>query len=150
MLDKITELVVQHKKKIIALVIMGIIFTGIAIYFYYTYVKPRLNPSFVPNKELREHNIDEVELLYFYTNWCPYCKKASKVWEKLKNQYGESGFNGKTIHFKEIDCEKDEKKADEFKIEGYPTIKLVKGDQIIDYDAKPTEKNLKEFLTTSL
>jgi hypothetical protein len=30
------------------------------------------------------------------------------------------------------------------------TIKLVKDDQIIEFDSKPTENTLKEFLTTVL
>ena len=57
--------------------------------------------------------------------------------------------NGKTLYFKEIDCDKDEKLADQYNIEGYPTIKMIKGDQVVDYDAKPTEKSLTQFLTTS-
>lgn len=39
---------------------------------------------------------------------------------------------------------------DKFKIEGYPTIKLVKDGQIIDYDAKPTKETMTEFLNTVL
>ena len=35
-----------------------------------------------------------------------------------------------------------------YKIEGYPTIKLVKDNQIIDYDAKPTKATLTQFLNT--
>ena len=61
-----------------------------------------------------------------------------------------SGLNGKTLNFKEVDCEKNESKADQFNIEGYPTIKLVKGNQVIDYDAKPEMKSLTEFLKTSV
>ena len=40
--------------------------------------------------------------------------------------------------------------ADKYKVDGYPTIKLVKGNQVIEYDAKPTLENLKEFLNSTL
>jgi hypothetical protein len=38
--------------------------------------------------------------------------------------------------------------ADKFKIEGFPTIKLVKDRQVIEYDAKPDKEKIKEFLET--
>ena len=37
-----------------------------------------------------------------------------------------------------------------YKIEGYPTIKLLKDNQIIEFDAKPTKDNLEQFLNTAL
>ena len=37
-----------------------------------------------------------------------------------------------------------------YKVEGFPTIKLVKGDQVIDFEAKPTESTLTQFLNTIL
>ena len=40
--------------------------------------------------------------------------------------------------------------ADQYKVEGYPTIKLVKGNQVIEYDAKPSIEHLTEFLNSTL
>ena len=37
-----------------------------------------------------------------------------------------------------------------YKIEGYPTIKLLKDGQVIEYDAKPTKETLTQFLNTVL
>ena len=37
-----------------------------------------------------------------------------------------------------------------YKIEGFPTIKLLKNGQIIEYDAKPSKTTLVEFLNTAL
>ena len=142
--------IVSNKKFIIILCVAAL-FTGIAFYFYNYYVAPRLNPTFRPNKELIPKGDEQgIELYYFYTDWCPYCKKARPIWDKLKKKYENAPVNGKTVSFKEVNCEKEEGLADKFNIEGYPTIKLVKGNQVIDYDAKPNDKNLKEFLTTSV
>ena len=139
-----------YNKKFIIVLVLAALFTGIAFYFYNSYVAPRLNPDFVPNKEFTSDDSPNAELIYFFTDWCPYCKKARPTWEKMKKQYDNKLINGKTVYFKEVDCEKEEKMADQYNIEGYPTIKLIKDDQVVDYDAKPTEKNLVEFLTTSV
>jgi thioredoxin-like negative regulator of GroEL len=47
-----------------------------------------------------------------------------------------------------VDCEREPNVADKFKIEGYPTIKLVKDNQVIEYDAKPDKEHLVQFLNT--
>jgi thioredoxin-like negative regulator of GroEL len=39
---------------------------------------------------------------------------------------------------------------DEYKVEGYPTIILVKDSQPINFDAKPTEETLNQFLNSVL
>ena len=58
--------------------------------------------------------------------------------------------NGVPIVFVEVDCEKEKELANKYKIEGYPTIKLIYNGQIIEYDAKPDVSTLKEFLNTSI
>jgi len=155
MLESIKETVsnIIYNKKFILIILFAALLTGVAFYFYSYYVAPRLNPSFVENKEfitVPEEDAKSAEVYYFFTEWCPYCKKARPVWDSLKEQYNNKILNGKTLYFKEVDCEKNESKADQFNIEGYPTIKLVKGNQVIDYDAKPEMKSLTEFLKTSV
>lgn len=141
-----------YNKKFIIIIAIAALFIGIACYVYYYYISPRINPSFVTNKELinKSDDLEGVELYYFYTQWCPYCKKAEPVWNKVKEVYNGKKINGVTVYFKEVDCEKNEKMADQFGIEAYPTIKLIKGDQIVDYDAKPDEKTLTQFLQTTV
>ena len=156
MLESLRETVknIVYSKKFIGVVLLAGLLTAIAFYFYNSYVAPRLNPSFVTNKELQtasaaDSGTNDVDVIFFYTEWCPFCKKARPAWDKIKEKYNEKPLNGKTLYFREVNCEKDEKLADQYNIEGYPTIKMVKGDQVIDYDAKPTEKSLTEFLNTS-
>ena len=139
-------------KKFLIILIVSALFISLAIYLYITYVKPKmLEKEYVPNKEIEYEKEREAELYYFYTTWCPYCKKAKPEWEQLKETYANENINNTKIHFKEIDCDKDSKTADEFNVEGYPTIKLVKtSGEIIEYDAKPNFETLKEFLHTTL
>lgn len=127
-----------------------VLFISVCIYVYNSYVEPRLNPSYVANKEFVEDDTKEAELLFFYTDWCPYCKKAKPVWNELKEKYQNEPINNTKVYFKEIDCDQNEKMADEYNIEGYPTIKLIKDGEVVEYDAKPNLENLEKFLHTAL
>ena len=40
--------------------------------------------------------------------------------------------------------------ADRYGIEGFPTIKLIKGDEVIEYDARPNKDTILEFLHSTL
>ena len=71
--------------------------------------------------------------------------------KKFKSNYANGQkINGYTINFIEVDCDANEALATKFKIEGYPTIKLMKGNQIIEFDAKPDETSLQQFLSNVL
>lgn len=154
MLDKIQEFLkelIQNKKFLVILVIV-IIFIGLAYYVYVNHISPKLNPSFIPNKEIElgSSETNEAELYFFYTTWCPHCKKAKPEWEKLTNEYQDKTINNYKVYFKDVDCDKEEDLANKFNVEGYPTIKLVKNGQVIEYDAKPEYASLVEFLNVSL
>lgn len=99
-----------------------------------------------------ESNGKEAELMLFYVDWCPHCKTAKPEWEQVKTQYEGKTINGYRIIFTEINCTNEtpdvEKMINQYKIEGYPTIKLLKDGQIIEFDAKPTKNNLDQFLNT--
>ena len=142
-------------KYVFLILIIVAIFLVLSIYIYKKYIKTKLHPSYVANREYTtgDSNSDSgsetVDLYFFYTNWCPHCKKAMPVWKQFKEKMSGQAVNGKQINFLEIDCEKDTKTADQFNVKGYPTIKLVNNNQIIEYDAKPDVDTLTEFITTS-
>lgn len=89
------------------------------------------------------------ELFYFYTSWCPYCKKSRVEWNKFKAEWDRKTYNGYVLQFQEIDCDVDETTASKYNVTKYPTIKLVKDDMVIDFDAKPTVDTLTRFLAAS-
>ena len=124
-----------------------------------------MNPNFIPNKEFIEQDpYKPAKMKFFYVDWCPHCKTAKPIWEKVKQKYHNKKINNTLVLFEEINCEskeEGEKCANRYNIQGYPTIKLIKGEdndaeggrgdsgyEEIEYDAKPNEKNLVEFLNT--
>ena len=141
-------------KNIILMVIIFLIFILAAIYTYRRYVSKKINPEYVANSEFvpegENKQSDVADLYFFYTTWCPHCKKSMPIWQSLKSEFDNKQFKGTTINFIEVDCDKDTALAEKFNIQGYPTIKLVKGNQVIEYDAKPSKDTLMEFLQTSL
>jgi thiol-disulfide isomerase/thioredoxin len=142
-------------RNLIIIFILTIIFVVAAIYTYRRYISPKMNPKFVANSEFSQEETNNkptevAELYFFYTEWCPHCKKSMPIWQSLKNDLDNKEIKGVVLNFIEVDCDKDTALAEKFNVQGYPTIKLVKGNQVIEYDAKPSKDTLMEFLQTSL
>ena len=142
-------------RNLIIIFILTIIFVVAAIYTYRRYISPKMNPKFVANSEFSQEETNNkptevAELYFFYTEWCPHCKKSMPIWQSLKSDLDNKEIKGVVLNFIEVDCDKDTALAEKFNVQGYPTIKLVKGNQVIEYDAKPSKDTLMEFLQTSL
>jgi len=141
------------------LIIIGVtlLFLILAILYYVYYVAPNLKSAYKPNSEqvpVGTSQSSNAELLFFYADWCPHCKAAKPIWNDLKAEYANKTINGYTVTFTEIDCSNEtaevEQMMNKYNVEGYPTIKLIKDGQVIEYDAKPTKATLVQFLNTVL
>jgi hypothetical protein len=70
----------------------------------------------------------------------------------LKAEYENKTINGYRIIFTDINCSEEtaevDKMMNKYNVEGYPTIKLLKDGQVIEYDAKPSKDTLTQFLNT--
>ena len=141
--------------KFIVSIILVVLFIVVAVYVYRNYLSNIITPKYVANKEfIPESEVakqnKQADLYFFYTNWCPYCKKALPEWNKLKEKLENGTIKDYKVKFYEIDCEKNKELAEQQKIEGYPTIKLMVNGQTIEYDAKPNYDTLMQFLNSSL
>jgi thiol-disulfide isomerase/thioredoxin len=141
--------------KTIAIVIAVLLFIVFAYYTYKQYSDTKT--AFKANREHipKDQNSNKTAtLMLFYVDWCPHCKTAKPEWESLKSQYDGKSINGYTVTFIEYNCtnESDEvsELMDKYNIEGYPTIKLIKDNQVVEYDAKPTKSTMEQFLNTVL
>ena len=134
----------------IAIVVSILLVIGAGLYFF-------MRPSKIQikTKEGMENSSNkQAELMLFYVDWCPHCKTAKPEWEEIKAKYDGKTINGYTVIFNEVNCTEEtpeiEEMMNKYKIEGYPTIKLLKDGQIIEFDAKPTKDTLDKFLNSVL
>jgi len=143
----------------LGIILVIIIFLVVAIYFYYKIVLPKNPTSYYANNENKSVSgfsggSKQAELLLFSVDWCPHCKTAKPEWDSLKQEYQGKTINGYVVIFTDVNCTKEtpevEKLMNTYKVQGYPTIKLLKDGQVIEYDAKPTKATLEQFLNSVL
>jgi thiol-disulfide isomerase/thioredoxin len=95
-------------------------------------------------------------LHFFYANWCPHCKTAKPEWEAFKKEYDGTQIDGYRLYCEEHDCSDHDADPEvgqliqTFKVAGFPTVKLVKDDKVIECNARPSRATLAEFVQTVL
>lgn len=136
-------------------ILLVIVFGIIGYFTYKQYVGEKT--VFRANRENMEADPNSnktATMMLFYVDWCPHCKTAKPEWEDLKSEYEGKNINGYTLVFTEYNCTaetpENEELMNKYKIEGYPTIKLLKDNQVVEYDAKPTKTTMSQFLHTVL
>ena len=140
--------IIRDKKSMLFIAILIIIFTTAFVFVYNTYISKEhsLNREFIDSSK---NTTKDVLILYFYTEWCPYCKQSmgelDLFEEYIKGENAEKKYN---ITLTKIDCDKQTTLADKYKIEGYPSIKLIYQNNVYDYDARPNKASLIQFLET--
>jgi len=141
----------KMNKMTLAAIICAILLLVSAL-VYYLYIMPKSKPNYSATEVADKDK--SAELLFFYADWCPHCKTAKPAWAEIVSKYENKTINGYKVVFTEINCttETDEigQIMNKYKIEGFPTLKLLKDGQVIEYDAKPTKETLDEFLNTVL
>jgi thiol-disulfide isomerase/thioredoxin len=129
------------------------IFGVISYYVYNNYYTNSIDNKFadVANANRRTK---EAEVMFFHVDWCPHCKKALPEWNNFKKQYNDKEINGYIIKCIDIDCTNDTSDTvslmNKFNIESYPTVKLSKDNNVIDFDSKITSNTLEIFVNTML
>ena len=114
-----------------------LIFILIAIF---TYIDSRqyMLEGFTSNTNTNTNN--DTQLMLFYADWCGHCKKMKPDWEKLKTE-----FPGKCIDV-ESESITDEHRS-KYNVKGYPSIFVVRGEEITEYDGGRTYTAFSEVLS---
>jgi len=135
--------------KTVGIILLIVVLAFVGYFTYKNATKPPTNPSTV-NSNLNTGK--DAEIILFYADWCPHCKTAKPEWEQVKAEYNGKLVNGYTLVFNEVNCTTEspevEKMMNTYKVEGFPTIKLIKDNQVVDFDAKPTKSSLTQFINT--
>jgi len=155
--NSLTDKLSEYKWTIVGVIAL----IGLALILYFFVFKP-MSTTQVNYSANNEHdtyssqnsNSKDAEIMFFYVDWCPHCKTAKPAWNDVKSEYENKTINGYKVIFTEINCTEEtaevESLMNKYNIEGFPTIKLLKDGQVIEYDAKPTKETLTQFLNTVL
>jgi thiol-disulfide isomerase/thioredoxin len=160
---KITEILKNKfylpNKRYLVVFTLLFIFIGIIVYYYMNYLKNHIddkNSKDVSNSNRREKGAD---VLFFHTDWCPHCVKALPTWKSFVDSYDKKVVNGYRLNCiggrNGIDCSNaEDPKTDEirkkYKVNSFPSLKMIKDDVVIDFDAKITTENLGKFVNSVL
>ena len=111
-----------------------------------TYIMPSIKPTYAENNEFipkESGDSKTIDLILFYTSWCPYSKTAMETWLKMKPDYNGSKVNGVEVRMMEVDCDQEPETADANDIKEYPTIVASFKNKSFILDSKPTADNIK-------
>ncbi|CAJ1082322.1 LOW QUALITY PROTEIN: protein disulfide-isomerase A4 [Xyrichtys novacula] len=92
---------------------------------------------------LKDNNFDtfmegkDTVLIEFYAPWCGHCKQFVPEYEKIAQALKE---NDPPVPVAKVDATEANELATRFEVSGYPTIKILKKGEPIDYDGERTEK----------
>ena len=83
-----------------------------------------------------------MKILWFYAPWCGWSRKALPEWKKLED----FAKGNKKFIVKKFNDQQHGDMMEKFGIRGFPTIKLIKPDETIDYVGDRDFKHFKIFL----
>lgn len=146
-------------KVTIMLTFLAFIILLLALFVIRKYIYPR-------TLKMEGYADNKVDLIMFQVDWCPYCKSAKPVWDKLTKTYQGTNVDGKELRIISLDCTEDSNISNEynksiadvmnqfkkdgkaFVVEGYPTIILAdrKHNVIAEFDKNTTYENLEKFI----
>jgi len=137
---------------LILTVVIVILFAIIGYFAYKSYTNKDINRiKNVANANRREK---ETIIYFFHVDWCPHCKTALPEWKKFYANYNGKSVNGYGVKCIDIDCTDENSEVtgyiNKYKIESYPTVKLIKEGNVIDFDSKITSTSLDKFVNTML
>jgi len=118
---------------------------GSVYYFYKNYKKNKDQQQYLENNEfLKKVHSTKGQFYYFYTEWCPHCKEADPIWEKIKT---DSRFKDYKLNFIKVDCDAKDNSAvvAEYKIKEFPSYILVINGKKYIYDATLNPESLQKF-----
>ena len=142
---------VKPLDRYILILVLAIIFIVAGYYGYGWFVQPTIENLGTDDLANDNRRISDAEILFFYADWCPHCKRAKPEWDNFAKN-----FDGKIMGFNKIKCtgvdctEGDSPLIQEYSVDGYPTVILKKDGKNNAYEGKISEDNLKQFVTEFL
>lgn len=133
------------------LFVLGLII--IATFIFFKYILPLMDKKKRDNTSNANVRDVMVDVRFFSVNWCPACVKAKPEFSKFVDKYDKQKLNGFKINCINVDCTNDKDPMiidtmSKYNIKHFPTIKIVKEKETIDYEGKVTMNNLEQFINS--
>ncbi len=152
--DVLSNIVGPYKTPALIIVVI-IIFSMVAYFSYRKYGAVSVNKKPTDDVANANRRKKEADILFFSADWCPHCKTARPEWNKFVNKFDGTDVNGYTIKCVDVNCTDPDNpdiqaSVQKYGIEHYPTLKMSKDGNIIDFDAKISEESLDKFVNAML
>jgi len=138
-----------NSKKFYIWVALFLVLISIAVFYAFKYL---YNPSQVNNKYKNVANMPKdgnsaITVYFFFADWCPHCRAAKPEWNIFQSEYNGKTVNDKIIHCEMVDCsDGTDERISKYDIQGFPTVKMINGADVIDFDSKVTSSALEKFV----
>ena len=109
-----------------------------------------LNTSGGLNNVLQKPNPgpNDVVFVLIYVDWCPHCKTIKPDWKNLVNNHNNTKVNGKNVQVVSVNAEGSEVErevANDLNAKGYPTIKVLKNNEVKEHQGGRDLNSLNEL-----
>lgn len=151
---KFTDILSEYYSKFSYVIypIIGILFIIASYKIYMNFIRKQKKKPDIANAN---RELIMIDVYFFSLDWCPYCTTAAPIWRNFVDKYDKEIINGYQINCiggkKGSNCT-DQYDADvaelitRFSLSGYPCIKFLKNEIVVDFAAKITEDNLENCL----
>ena len=87
------------------------------------------------------------KFINFNTTWCYWSKELTPTWNELIKE-----MSNKDIEIIDLKCDLEDNSelCKRYEIYGYPTIKLMHGNKIVDYNGDRSLEDMKKFIESNL
>ena len=102
--------------------------------------------------EKPDPDANQVILILFYVDWCPHCVSTKPEFAKVVQKMNNQKVNGKNVKVHACNCEGsqvEQEVAKENNIQGYPTIKLIKNSEVLDYNGGRNAEEMMDFVKSN-
>ena len=140
----------------VLVVIVLIIFVAVGKYSYDKFYVKKQEDKKTKLSDVANANKNKIQVViyFFHVDWCPHCKNAMKDWQNFRSDYDNKVIGEYVINCIDMNCTEETSDIagviNEYKIDSYPTIKMVKEGQKIEFDSKISYNTLEQFVNTIL
>ena len=135
------------KKMSIDKVLMIVLIVVVLVAAYYFMSKSNLSENFFGDKLSGK---DKASFVMFYADWCPHCQNAKPVINDLTDEVSKDNKLNNSVDIVKVNCEEEKELANKYQITGYPTFKLIKDSETVEYEGGADKDQFMSFLRNNV